>query len=106
MVRTFTVLLVSFLVAACATSRDVYLADGSLGHNITCNGHLQNFSSCLDMAGEVCRSRGYIVISPRGEAVPSGTTSGAYTADSVAAYGGIQTQTGPIITRSLFVKCK
>lgn len=106
MVRAFSVFLVSFFLAACATTRDVYLADGSVGHNITCNGHLQNFSSCLDMAGQVCGPRGYVVMNPRGEAVPYGTTSGAYTADSVAAYGGIQTQTGPIITRSLFVKCK
>jgi hypothetical protein len=106
MIRAFSIFLVSFLAAACATTREVYLADGSIGHNITCNGHVQNFSSCLEMAGQVCGSRGYVVISPRGEAVPNSTTSGAYTADSVAAYGGIQTQTGPIITRSLFVRCK
>ena len=106
MIRTFSLFLVSFLVAACATTRDVYLADGSLGHNITCNGHVQNFSSCLEMAGQVCGPRGYVVIGPRGEPIPYGATPGAYTADSVAAYGGIQTQTGPIITRSLFVRCK
>ena len=106
MTRTIPVFLLPLFLTACATSRDVYLADGSVGHNITCNGHIQNFSSCLDMAGQVCGPRGYLVISPRGEAVSPGAASGAYTADSVAAYGGIQTQTGPIITRSLFVRCK
>jgi len=104
MLRLFPLLLVLSLVAACATTRDVYLADGSLGHNITCNGHLGNFSTCLDMAGQICGARGYVVIGPRGEALPA--PSGAYTADGVAAYGGIQTQTGPIITRSLFVRCR
>ena len=104
MIRLSLVLLSAFLAAACATTRDVYLADGTLGHNITCNGHLQNFSSCLDMAGQICGARGYVVIGPRGEAIPA--ASGAYNADGVAAYGGIQTQTGPIITRSLFVRCR
>ena len=104
MIRTSLVLLTAFLAAACATTRDIYLADGTLGHNITCNGHLQNFSTCLEMAGQICGPRGYVVIGPRGEALPA--PSGAYTADGVAAYGGIQTQTGPIVTRSLFVRCR
>ena len=104
MIRASLVLLAAFLAAACATTRDVYLADGTLGHNITCNGHLGNFSTCLDMAGQICGARGYVVIGPRGEAIPA--ASGAYNADGVAAYGGIQTQTGPIITRSLFVRCR
>ena len=106
MIRTSLVLLTAFLASACATTRDVYLADGTLGHNITCNGHLQNFSTCLDMAGQICGARGYVVMGPRGEAIPPGPGTSAYTADSVAAYGGIQTQTGPIITRSLFVRCR
>ena len=105
MLRASATLAVSCLLAACATNRDVYLADGSLGHNISCNGHIQNFSSCLQMAGDICGARGYVVMNQRGEPIPP-PESGAYTASAVAAQGGIETKEGVIITRSLMVRCR
>lgn len=93
-------------LSGCATSKEVYLADGSKGHSISCDGAVLNFGACLEKAGELCGSRGYLVVNQSGEAVPFSTASGGYTANSVAASGGFQAQSGTMITRSLFVKCK
>jgi hypothetical protein len=90
----------------CATSKEVYLADGSKGHSISCDGVVLNFGACLEKAGELCGARGYVVVNQSGEAVPFSTASGGYTANSVAASGSFQAQSGAIVTRSLFVKCK
>ncbi|PMR69224.1 hypothetical protein CR158_18790 [Halomonas heilongjiangensis] len=93
-------------LVGCATSKEVYLADGSKGHSISCDGAVQNFGSCLEKAGELCGTQGYVVLNQSGEAVPFSTASGGYTATSLAASGGFQAQSGAIITRSIFVKCK
>lgn len=94
------------IFTGCATSKEVYLADGSKGYNISCDGTVQNFGACIEKAGEICGSRGYIVLTQQGEAAPFSTTTGGYTADSVSASGGVVSQSGMMVTRNLFVKCK
>ncbi|PMR68276.1 hypothetical protein [Halomonas heilongjiangensis] len=105
-IRIFLFVMAAIAISACATSKEVYLADGSKGHSISCDGAVQNFGSCLEKAGELCGARGYVVLNQNGEAVPFSTASGGYTASSLAASGGFQAQSGTIITRRIFVKCK
>ena len=55
-------LMALFSLAACQGSREVYLADGSRGHQITCNGVGNTINTCHAIAGDLCGSRGYEVI--------------------------------------------
>lgn len=99
-------LALGLLLTGCATSKEVYLADGSKGYSISCDGSMQNFGSCLEKAGELCAARGYEVVNQQGAAVPFSAATGGYSASSVAASGGIQAQSGMMVTRTLFVRCK
>lgn len=103
--RIIAVLSALIALSGCATSKEIYLSDGSKGYSISCDGAVQNFGACLEKAGELCGSLGYLVVNQSGEAVPFSTASGGYTADSVASSGGFQAQSGAVVTRSLLVKC-
>jgi hypothetical protein len=49
---TRTLATVAFVTAlqGCATSKEVFLSDGSKGFNINCGGALMNFGHCLEKA--------------------------------------------------------
>ena len=94
------------VLQGCATSSEVFLADGSKGYNIKCGGAVMNYSHCLEKAGELCGTKGYLVVNQQGDTVPFSTASGAFGANSQAASGGFSAQSGAIVTRNLFVKCK
>jgi hypothetical protein len=46
-------------VAATATSKPIYLPDGTQGFAITCNGNYANWNTCLEEAGKICGPNGY-----------------------------------------------
>ena len=98
--------LLALTLAGSATSKEIYLADGSKGYSISCDGNMQNFGSCLEKAGELCGARGYAVVNQQGDAIPFSAATGGYSANAVAASGGIQAQSGMMVTRTLFVRCK
>ena len=99
MIRTvLTVALVIGFILGCATSSEVFLADGSKGYNISCRGAVMNFSHCHEKAGEICGDRGYVLVNQFGDAVPFATAGGG----SAAFFGSAGTST----TRNIFVKCK
>lgn len=104
--RPAVLLALLVLVGGCATARDVYLADGSKGYNINCGGALMNFANCLEKAGELCGSRGYLVVNQQGDAIPISTAGGSFSASPTAAGGGFFAQSGTIVTRNLLVKCR
>jgi hypothetical protein len=83
-----------------------HLADGSKGYSISCDGNMQNFGSCLEKAGDLCGAQGYMVVNQQGDAVPFSAATGGYSASAVAASGGVQAQSGMMVTRTLFVRCK
>ncbi|NWG32569.1 MAG: hypothetical protein HXY29_13910 [Rhodocyclaceae bacterium] len=105
---TRTLATVAFVTAlqGCATSKEVFLSDGSKGFNINCGGALMNFGHCLEKAGEICGDKGYLVVNQQGEAVPFSIASGGYGANTLSASGGFYAQSGTIVTRNLFIKCK
>lgn len=94
------------LLQGCATSREVFLADGSRGYKIDCSGAIMNYGDCLEKAGSICGDRGYLVVNQQGDAVPMSIASGGFSANSQAASGGFYAQSGTIVTRNLFIKCK
>lgn len=57
------------ILAGCASSREVHLANGWLAFEINCGGPLSGFGNCLDKAGDVC-TRGYEVLDAEGGVVP------------------------------------
>lgn len=68
-------------LAGCVTTTEVNLADGSKGHNISCPGAVQNFSHCLQKAGEICGARGYDVVNREGDSVPFSVAGGSFQAN-------------------------
>jgi hypothetical protein len=70
------VLLTSAL-CGCATSREVYTADGSLVYAIEC--FAQTPASCTEKAGEICGTLGYRFVKPDGSplSLPAPATAAA-----------------------------
>ena len=70
MPRTLFILIVfATMLQGCASSREVFLADGTRGHNINCSGSGMNYSNCLEKAGEICGARGYHLLNQQGPLV-------------------------------------
>lgn len=105
MFRTLFILTV-FIIAlqGCVTSREVFLADGTQGHNINCSGSGMNYSNCLEKAGEICGTRGYHLLNQQGDIVPFSRAIREFGVPSGSV--GYLTQSGPMVTRNLFIKCK
>lgn len=101
-------LLLAFAVVlgGCAISKDMYLPDGSKGHNISCDGSANSISNCFQKAGELCGSNGYVLLNREGEAIPFGYGTGSASANAAGAQGAYVSQVGMFVNRSIFVKCK
>ena len=95
---SFLILVNALALVGCATSREIYLPDGSIGYNIQCDGAANSISNCFQKAGELCGSKGYLLLNREGEMVPSATSTGAE--------GAYITQAGAFVSRTLFIKCK
>jgi hypothetical protein len=67
------------MLGGCTTAKEMYLHDGSMGYNISCDGVANRAENCFQKAGELCGSKGYDITSPQGSVT---------------------------YTRSLFVRCK
>ena len=44
------------LLVGCATSKEMYLPDGSKGHNISCDGSANSMGNCFQKAGDFWNS--------------------------------------------------
>jgi hypothetical protein len=87
--RRAALVLFALGLCSCGTSRDVYTADGSIVHVISC--HAQSLGSCLERAGEICGPLGYKFASPDG--APMG-------ADGVG-----KVNSGFMLERKIDIKC-
>lgn len=104
----FKILLTSLILGlgGCAMSKDMYLPDGSKGYNISCDGSANSISNCFQKAGEICSTKGYVLLNREGEAIPFGYGTGSASANAVSAQGTYVSQVGIFVNRSIFVKCK
>lgn len=82
------------MAAGCATSKEVYTADGRKGYSVNCSGSALNWGMCYEKAGEICGTRGYEVLEKSGDqgAMVSGNQFGFYG--------------GSFMNRSMIVQCK
>ena len=102
----FILIIFVITLQGCASSREVFLADGTKGHNINCSGSGMNYSNCLEKAGEICGTRGYHLLNQQGDAVPFSQAIREFSANTQSASVGYLTSSGSIVTRNLFIKCK
>lgn len=94
------------ITVGCATSQEMYLPDGSKGYNISCDGSANSMGNCFQKAGDLCGAKGYYVLNREGQAVPFGTSVGSAAVGPGGGSAGYVTQTGMMVTRSLFIKCR
>ncbi|SOD16494.1 hypothetical protein [Nitrosomonas ureae] len=102
----FMLIVFAGMLQGCATSREVFLADGAKGYNINCSGSGKNYSHCLEKAGDICGTRGYHVLNQQGDIVPLPQAIREFRANAQSTSIGFLTQSGSIVTRNLFIKCK
>ena len=88
------VILVTSLLAGCATSSKTYTADGRVGHSINCSGTARNWGMCEQKAGELCGTRGYSILSRAGDS------------GFIATMGSGNAFAGSTISRSMLISCK
>lgn len=100
-----SILVFLVFLAGCVSVKPVYLADGSIGHSISCNGAARNMGACIEKAGEICGAAGYTIVDERGSATPVSQAQGGFTATPSRAYSGFSSTSGAMVTRNLFVKC-
>jgi hypothetical protein len=106
MFRTLLFLIIIAMIQGCVTSKEIFLADGTKGHNINCGGSGMNYSNCLEKAGEICGIRGYHILNQQGDVVPLPIAIREFNASTRSASVGYLAQSGSIVSRNLFVKCK
>ena len=87
------IILSCIILSGCATSTTAYLPDGDIGHTIDCSGAVMTWGDCQLEAGELCKEKGYTVISKDGD-VDSSITSNEY-----GTYGSSENN------RSMLIKC-
>ena len=92
--KLVTVILVTLLLAGCATSSKTYTADGRVGHSINCSGTALNWGMCEQKAGELCGTRGYSILSKTGDN------------GFIATMGSSSAFAGSTISRSMLIACK
>jgi hypothetical protein len=95
----------ALVLAGCVSVRPTYLADGSQGHAISCNGARLNMGDCIEKAGEICGSSGYTIVDERGSISPFYAASGGFKSDQKTSGGGYTAIAGASASRSMFVKC-
>ena len=92
--RFVFILLIAAALSACASARQTYTADGKMGHSLNCSGTARNWGMCYEKAGELCGSKGYVVLEKSGEqgAMATATPQGGFASST--------------FSRSMIVQCK
>lgn len=54
------------MLGACTTAKEIYLPNGSKGHDIRCEGLGNRMENCFQKAGSLCGAKGYDVVNPQG----------------------------------------
>ena len=94
MQRLIMFLIFAMCVGGCATASKTYTSEGKEGYIIDCSGSALNWGMCYEKAGQLCGSKGYVVLEKSGD-------SGA-----MATSGQYGFYAGSVISRSMVIKCK
>lgn len=87
-------LVASISLTACVTIDDVHLADGTLGHRITCNWRDLSIDSCFEKAAEVCGADGFETVTKEGLSTGRAISKGSTDPNS-----------GAFSTRNILIRC-
>lgn len=90
----------------CATHREIYFADGTKGYSVNCSGSEMNFSHCLEKAGEICNTRGYNILNQNGIVIPFSVAVHDLKKNPYSPSSAYISQSGSMMSRNLFIKCK
>ncbi len=82
------------LLTGCATASRTYTSGGEEGYNINCSGNARNWGMCYEKAGDICGSRGFVVLER------SGDQGSAFSGNQFGLYGS------SVTTRSMIISCK
>jgi len=92
-------------LTGCAIARETYLADGTRGYSISCDGAAVGINTCFEKAGELCASRGYTLLGREGQVIPMAVGN----AQSSGNYSQYQSQAfvtyGSFNTKSIMIRC-
>lgn len=77
------------MIYGCATSTPTHLPDGTIGHSIDCSGEMLTWGDCEVKAGEICKEKGYSILTEASDVESSATAT--YASSSV--------------NRTLLIKC-
>jgi len=82
------------LLTACATSKEVDIAEGQRGYSIDCSGDKLNWSLCYEKAGQICTEKGFEIVDKTGGTgiVVAGIEYGVYGESG--------------LNRSMIIKCR
>ncbi|MGI9228810.1 MAG: hypothetical protein ACR2P9_03020 [Gammaproteobacteria bacterium] len=95
---THYLLILIIFASGCATSKNIYLSDGSEGYSISCDGAAVGINVCFEKAGQLCGTKGYNLINREGQLVPFGIGS-ANNQGAFVTYGSLN-------TKSIMIQCK
>jgi len=95
--RAIIVAILVSILSACAIAKKTYLADGSEGYSISCDGAAVGINVCFEKAGSLCGARGYSLINREGQLVPYGVAS-ASGGQAFVSYGSFN-------TKSIMIRC-
>jgi len=96
-VITILFVIILAVLFGCATSSRIYLPNGSQGYRVNCDGSALDWGMCYEKAGELCGSKGYVLVGQNGESYPLGSAN-ASNAQFTATYGAM-------VTRYMLIKC-
>lgn len=84
----------ALMISACASSKPIYLTDGTEGYAIDCSGSANNWGNCLEEAGKLCGAAGY-------ERIDQASDKGVMVSgNQFGVYGG------STISRTMVIRCK
>ena len=68
------------LLSACATSKEIDIAEGQRGYSIDCSAEHLDWSRCYEKAGQICGEKGFEILDKTGGTgmVVAGVEYGVY----------------------------
>ena len=70
MKKLLGILVLGLLVVGCATVKEVYMPSGEKAYSIDCTGNALSREHCIKKAGELCKEKGYKILSYHEEETP------------------------------------
>ena len=70
MKKAIGIIIMGLLVVGCATVKEVYMPSGEKAYSIDYTGNTLSREHCLKKAGELCKEKGYKILSYHEEETP------------------------------------